>query len=315
MTFQKQHKNNLLNTLACSSLTNQIPTMTSLINNFLYKNPNITEDEIIQDLSKYTLTNPLYFKIKMQIPFPKSFLRQTPILEEPEKSRTFIEEKTPLLQTPIKTWYTPKHENTLYWCIFMLAYGEQEYLAIGSKYKNAEIDEKMRIIDGLQKEKKSLKTACFKLTNNDVEQLLSSLMVNIRDDYLVLIGYVVYYKLNIVVLPDDTQTYLVFSPQQLVTLEYHEDQPIYQMKCKSNGKYQYFSVDTMPLSKEQLDIIQTTRVRLHHYSEPLRGISNYTMPVLETMAAKLKIDTTNTKLKKQELYDAIKIACTRPTMV
>ena len=201
----------------------------------------------------------------------------------------------------LPTWLTPKHENTLYWCVFMLHYGETEYLAIGSKYKNAEVEEKMRVLDGLQKSLKSLKTACYKLTNDMSQQLLSSLMVNVRDDFLTLIGYCVYYNLHIVMLMENN-SYLMFSPQPMLELQWNADLPWYQIQCRRGARYPVYSVDTQPLSQSALNDIRNTRVRLHSHTAPLRGASSYRVAELEVMAKRLNLPITG---KKDDLYVAI----------
>lgn len=203
--------------------------------------------------------------------------------------------------TSLQNWLTPKHENTLYWCVFLLHYGETEYLAIGNKYKNAEVEEKMRVLNGLQSNLKSLKSACYKLTNDAAQQVLSSLMVNTRDDFATLIGYCVYYQLHIVLLFEN-KSYLTFSPQPMLELQWNAELPWYQIQCHRGARYNVYSVDVQPLTEEHIQEIRQTRVRLHNHTTAMRGVSSYRLPELETMAKRLNIPIVG---KKEEVYAAI----------
>ena len=47
----------------------------------------------------------------------------------------------------------PDKMDTLFWCMYISNYGEQQYLAIGNKYGNAEIAEKQKIVEFLKSNK------------------------------------------------------------------------------------------------------------------------------------------------------------------
>jgi len=236
--------------------------------------------------------------LEIQNKMPKSSPLLKTVGEEGFGIVSYVGKKERKMAENLPTWITPKHENTLYWCVFLLQYGMQEYLAIGSKYKNAEVEEKMRVLDGLQKNIKSLKSSCYKLTNDMSQQLLSSLMVNVRDDFLTLIGYCVYYNLHVVVLMENN-SYLTFSPQAVLELQWNEDLPWYQIKYQHGSRYNVFSVDVEPLNQNAINEIKNTRVRHHSYNAPLRGVSSYRVAELESMAKRLNIPIVG---RKEELY-------------
>ena len=208
-------------------------------------------------------------------------------------------------KTPITTIFCPKQDNTLFWSVFVGIYGYTDYLNIGNKYNNAELEEKQTIMETLQKQPGKLKECNFRVTNQMIQELFSELMVCKRDQLFSLLAFTVYYDKTIYVVFENN-TYLRFSPYKDVLAKPSANTAIV-LYCRVGTRNNIYSLE-QDVTDALIDKIHTTKLCLEHYTKPLRGISSYKTDELEIIAKKLGLEI-DKKWKKQELYEKIAAIC------
>ena len=195
-----------------------------------------------------------------------------------------------------------KH-SSLFWCMFIAQYGYSEYLRVGTRFQNRELEEKQTMMEILSKDAKQLKDGNIRLTNDAVQEILSGLMFSSKEDFSSLVAYSKYYKKTIYVV--FSCSYLVFSyTKDYLSQDLNNTCVIYQTRKhpKYGGSYSL----EFDLTLEKLQTIRDTKIAMEHYEKPFRGISAYKMADLTAMASKIGILDA---MKKTELYAKIVEKC------
>ena len=201
--------------------------------------------------------------------------------------------------------FTPTQENTLFWSVFIGIYGYNDYMRIGNKYNNEEINEKQQIMEELSKTPKRVKETNHKMTNANVQELFSSLMVNKKDDLFSLVAFSVYYKTNIYVLfPNHTYLEYLYNGHDDTNEEENceKNKKHIVIHCRKGNRGNIYSIDLMPKCVEDIKQIENSTVRLESYAKPLRGVSSFKQTELEMMAKKMEMEPSVLALKKGDLY-------------
>jgi len=175
---------------------------------------------------------------------------------------------------------------TLFWCVFLAHYGYSEFLRVGKRFQNRELEEKQQIMETLSKNPKQMKDGNMKLTNDSIQEILSGLMVSTNDSFSALVAYSKYYNKTIYVV--FSCSFLVFSNTKEPTEAKIEDTCVlYQTRKhpKYGGSYRLEEEPTL----EKLKNIRETKIEMEHYAKPFRGISAYKLGDLETMAQKIGV--------------------------
>lgn len=207
-----------------------------------------------------------------------------------------------------KEWFDPIQSDTIFWCVYTFVNGYSDYLMIGSRYANHEIEEKQKLFAFFKKCPKVLKTTNCKITNAQVDEILSEMLcMQDQMSFLGILALVVYYKINILLVHETKKIYLSFC---LTDDDKEESSNVSKKTCvlykhpKSNKRYKMRLYDEEP---ETISNIKETMLCLESYMKPLRAISTYKVSELEEIADKLGIEVS--KMKKQELYTKIQEYC------
>ena len=233
--------------------------------------------------------------LRLDVPIISESECITPIAPRPSRTSSFSKLKTnsPTIQT-----------SSVFWCMFVAHYGYSEYLCVGNRRKNRELEEKQVIMETLAKHPKQLKEGNMRLTHDAVQEILSTLMTSSSSDFLELVAYSHYYKKNVYVVFE--HAYLVYSPVNgddypTIVLKKHADK-----FTKGGGRY---SLDAEP-TPELLANIRDSKVALEHFTKPFRGVSAYKVEELETFARKVGIlADAGKKYKKSEWYALVVDKC------
>ena len=203
-------------------------------------------------------------------------------------------ESIPITTTTLQI-FTPKKEDTLFWCIYVLNHGEAEYSMLGGRYKNAEIQEKQNILNYALKNHSSLKTAAklnnYKLSNTRIQETEAEFMINKRTSWNAFWFMCVFYKINAIV--QQSNVYMEF----LVDTSY----PTYQFN-RTNDKQ--VSVDCIPITS--VDKITQDKLQICPFKEKLlNGVCTYRLPELVEIARKLGVAPEVSKPTKNDWYNTI----------
>ncbi len=264
--------------------------------------PSIT-DEYLKNLEQHMLTQfPLQEEEDIILSQePQELQHEEPILKVENISK--VELSIPLKK--INETIIPETKNTLFWSIFIGNYGYEEYLAVGGRYLNHEINEKQKIVAAFANNKR-LKTSNHKITNVAMQEIIADLSVVKDEVYSNLVAYSIFYGKHIYFLME--HSYLEFYPTEDKDA-INDDMSnviVIQMQPKTNRKQRIFGV-LMNLSRNELNQLLSTRIALEHYNKPLRGVSSYKSGDLDEMFHKVQslANISTEKMKKADIYNYI----------
>ena len=258
----------------------------SVLNQIFYPYKKFDDPDMIQDLEKW-----------MFVPLVdlKSDLVELPIVEKKLEPVLTLE---PEIKPKEQRAFTPKKQDTLFWCAYVVHHGEAEYWLIGNKYKNTELSEKQKVIEYIQKNKTAFKTAYPKLTNVKIQEIMSELMLDKKTSLQTFMALCVFYKFHAIITCKNT--YLEFAP----TLN-NTDIPIFLFIRSDDGHFSFKPLET----KGDVDSIKSTHVPIESDPEkPLKAASNYKMEDLKQMAETLGIQV-GEKWKKADYYESLMKRC------
>ena len=230
------------------------------------------------------------------------------IIQENEQEPT----NTPVLlpnNTGIRTdKFFPKQDDTLFWSVFIAHYGLKEFYNV-DRYKNREIEEKVKIVDFLKTLSKTdpvpSKHLRFKITKTSKQEMMGELMVAKNTTLFIVNALCVYYKMNLLFVYENT--YLEYNLEKLlINIEGEIPTGIIYKNEAGSSKYNKYSVD-LHVTPEKLKDIQNTKLRLEKYDKPLMGLSTYKITELVIMLRKLEPNLGDTikKSTKKEIYERI----------
>jgi hypothetical protein len=171
--------------------------------------------------------------------------------------------------------------DTMFWSLYIAKYGESEYMQIGNKYKNVEIEEKLKMVQYIAKHSNLIKQKAIengkKISNTRLQETQSEFMVNKQTSYYAFWIMCMFYGFNAVIIKPHTYMQFITDPT-IPILVFHED----------SGKR--VTYDERDYTQEKLNAILDTKIYIDHTADkPLRGISAYTITDLEECADKLGI--------------------------
>uniref|UniRef100_A0A6C0HT10 Uncharacterized protein n=1 Tax=viral metagenome TaxID=1070528 RepID=A0A6C0HT10_9ZZZZ len=262
-----------------------------MLNNLFFNNTDLTLEEIQQ----FMLTKNNCQTVLENL---------TPIIESTIETNSInILNNIPIIKTPIlekkekSTSFLPRQQDTLFWCIFIIVNGFNEYNEIQRNYGVVELEIKKKIADYLKDNSSNMKQTNYKITKIKIQEIMSELLTSQKmTSYECLLAMCVFYKINIAI---------IFSNDKIMTefiSSNDEETPFYILNKDSYGKYK---VDTVKKTWKEIQEMKQTRVCLDNYLKPMKSISNYTIPNLEELATKLGVFDITNKYKKQELYELI----------
>lgn len=196
---------------------------------------------------------------------------------------------------------SPIQKDTLFWCIFILHFGYNEYLQVNRNYGIKELEIKQKIIEYLNKNPGILKQTNYKITKASVQEILSDFLTSQKEtSMLCFIAMISYFKMNIIMVDSTNRFMLEFISNK------DEDLPTYVLYKDGYGKYK---VNIEQLNHDNINNMKNTLICLENYMKPLKTVSNYKIDDLIDLARKLGICNENMKYKKNDLYEHICEIC------
>lgn len=255
--------------------------MSNFCNNlFFYDNPRIELSQIITDLNPYMYTNSI-----------KTPDKSNSIKLVPPPSLSIVEKPKPIMDLII-----PNQKDTLFWCLYIIANGYNDFQQITRNHRVRQLDVQKMVIDHITKDKSVMKNTNIKFTNVAIQELLSDLLtISKHINYQQMMSLCVFYNINIYMINNEKNVYLKFISNTDIELS------TYAIYRNQNNIY---SVDVEPITNDKLYNIEKM-ICLESYLRPLKTISNYKIVELTELAKKLDLLEDDKKYKKQELYDMI----------
>jgi hypothetical protein len=271
-------------------MSNSSPTINSLF--FFNKQDSA---KILGLLGQHMLKKPL-------VPVPFSILPTTSV-EYTETKDVVIEPPPPINNVhesdanPSIEFISPTHQDTLFWCLYIIMYGHNDYIQVSRNYGVKELEVKKHIGDLIRANPNMLKKANIKITKAAIQEIMSELLTSVRDtSYLTMMGMLAIYKMNIIMISASGKTMVEFISDK------DTEQPTYVLHKDNFGKYK---LQAEPISKEQIAELKTKIFCLESYLKPLKTVSNYKVDELYAIARQVGVFDETKKYKKGDLYDEL----------
>jgi len=215
--------------------------------------------------------------------------------------------------------------DTLFWSIYIGAYGISEYQRITTNYGLCELNEKKKIAEFLNKSENKLKmkATSYKVTKGGIQEIQSDCHTQTSTtSFPVVIAMSVFYEKNIWIVDQKRNVFLKFNGKpdsaEADASETPSKNPcmILYKNSPTNPKHKIrYSVETCPTVDLVMNISEKM-ICLDHYESPIKAASNYKMEDLEYMAEILQVNlnehaatSSGKKLKKMDLYNLVKQMC------
>jgi hypothetical protein len=198
-------------------------------------------------------------------------------------------------------WISPKQNDTLFWCLYSIHYGHNDYLQVGRNYGIRLLEVKKEIGEWIQKNPSKMKQTNYKITKASVQEIMSECLTSPRDTSpLSLLAYLSFFNMNAVIMNESEKLAIKFVG--CVDAE----NPTYLLKRDSYGRYK---IKEEPLTLDELTALDNTCFILDNYERPLKTISNYKTDQLEALAKKMGVFDAGKKYKKADIYAVVYEAC------
>jgi hypothetical protein len=191
--------------------------------------------------------------------------------------------------------------NSLFWAIYESEHPEDVFM--NGTRANTEINHRLKVVTELKKTPKRLKETNAKLTIEQTQALIGSMMVAKEDKLDFCIAYAAYYNKPIMVVYQ--KTYCLFSPMVDVDIKDEDVILLY-----ANASLKTYSLEQNVTKQIICDIVDTK------VASPLKSMSHYKTPELDEIAEKFGIETKQSKdkagkekrRKKEDIYNDVKVA-------
>lgn len=195
--------------------------------------------------------------------------------------------------------FSPKESDKLFWGIYCLHMGMDEYMMLGTKHKNIELTEKQKLVDYIGKNKSLLKELAqksgLKLSNVKLQHIESSVMIDRKTSWYVFWVLCAFYKRNALIIQDN------------VVMQFHIDNE-YDTHLFTRDEQGRISVDFAPMTTEDMTNVRSKKWLFDPFRETLlKGMSAYKVAELEEMISLLGLHCEVEKPKKIDLYNCVLI--------
>ena len=209
---------------------------------------------------------------------------------------------------PKKNIIVPESANTLFWSIFIGHHGYTEYMQIGSKYLNREMDEKQAIVKSLAATPKRMKQSNYKITNVAIQEIMAEMSILQHDKFMNGVAYASFYEKTILLVFD--HSYMVFRPTCDDSSSFDTENTIVVVQQPENARRKRMYGVVPEVTDEVIAGVVNTKIRLENYTKPMKGMSTYTISDLESMICKIpslevQWREKTGKWKKSELYELV----------
>jgi hypothetical protein len=200
----------------------------------------------------------------------------------------------------------PKKPDNLFWCIYVALYGYNEYIQIGHRYGNIEIEEKHKMMVLMTKNPTFAKNSTKKITKALFQEIMSDFMTNkkITMDMLTMIANYHNKRFWITFLTEmgEPEPYFMeISSNDACTTEI--------ILLYKRGKNDV-SISDENTNSSVYDNIRNTRFKFENGDSPLKAISTYKTHELEHIFDVLDIEREpDKKYKKIDYYQCIMAKC------
>jgi hypothetical protein len=203
-----------------------------------------------------------------------------------DSKKYICEEK---IKTVKPALFVPREKDTLFWCFYVMKYGDAKYEML--EHKNIITEKKIKIeyVEKIRQEKQTVKTYKFATLTHIENNLANENQLDMKT-FLTLCAVE---NLNVLFVKNKTYYELLMN----------DGNELHCLHLLQNYKYGY---EINPVGAEQM---KTTLYKLDNIDKPIKAMSGYKLSELVEICEKLALDVvdkqTNKSKGKKELYEAI----------
>jgi hypothetical protein len=218
---------------------------------------------------------------------PKAVVKE---VEAEEKEKTKEKKKQPKKQATTNNMYTPKQQDSLFWCLYILKHGFFKYeMEIHNRYFIVEKKEKYNYIEMLRHNKELLKLHKIKPFAEIENDLAHNNTISVKT----LFALCVVENINV----------LLVHKRKVYELFANSTTPIHVIHRGDSSQY---SIET-DATPEMIEHYKSTYYVIHGIETLLKSIGAYKLDELLDMCNKLAIplDSNKKKQTKKEVYELL----------
>jgi 2C-methyl-D-erythritol 2,4-cyclodiphosphate synthase len=228
-----------------------------------------------------------------------------PLISEP-----IIQEEAPVPKDD--HFFEPKQSDTLFWCLYSIYHGVNDYQEIGHNYGVKEMEEKHKISDYVKQNVSKIKNTNYKITNVTLQEIMSELITVQRHTSMnVMLAMIVYYNINIIMVDPQQRCMLEFwsNKERLPGVDVASDEDDAKTYVLYKDAYGKYKLQTEYISPSKIMEMKSKMVTLDSYSRPLKQMASYKLQDLADLARQLGIYDETKHYRKIDLYDEISKLC------
>jgi hypothetical protein len=216
-------------------------------------------------------------------------IKKTLVMKMETNTRTFKSKIEDKIMKPKSSIFVPREKDSLFWCFFIMKYGDAKYEILDNKNIITEKKIKIEYVEKIRKEKQIVKTYKFATLPHLENNLANDNYLDIKT-FLTLCAIE---NLNILFVKNKTYYELLMNDSNELHIVY----------LLQNDKYGY---EMNATNSEQ---IKSTYYKLDNIDKPIKSMTGYKISELIEICQKLAIDTinkeTNKSKCKKDLYESI----------
>ena len=202
------------------------------------------------------------------------------------KTNNFFEQKT---KEKINI-FVPKQKDSLFWCFYILKYGEQNYEMLENINIVLEKRLKIEYIEKIRKEKQIVKSHKFSTLTHLENQLANEEKIDLPTFFTLC----VIENINIFYVCKKTYFELLLNDDKIHIIHYLDN----------NSKYGYEGI-----IQTKIELYRSTLFKVDNVEKPIKSISSYKVSELVEFCTKLGIEIyvkdTNKNKSKKDLYESL----------
>ena len=221
------------------------------------------------------------FSIKNIIEYTKHVSKNTILKEERKQNIKKARNK-----------FLPNHKDKLFWCLYIILYGIDEYEMIGTHFFEKETQLKFKFIEDVRKNKDMLKANQFKPLSSFEDDLANNAMISLNTFMAILCIY----EKNICYKDGKKIFCSVRNP--------HDDS---FLLTKLDPNVENYELEMGNLESKIAEL-KSKLFLLPSYQYKLKSISAYKTEELKEMCIKFNIDISSSpKILKKDMYEKLKV--------
>jgi hypothetical protein len=184
--------------------------------------------------------------------------------------------------------FIPKQIDSLFWCFFLMKYGDVAYETIGNQHFLREKEEKFKYINILRNNKDILKINKIKPLSELEDDLANKNKISIKT----FVGLCIIEKLNVIIIDKRKIFETINSDNQIYLINKNVEQDKYYIDLE--------------VTNEKLDMYRNSYYKCETINDNLKSMTSYKLEELVELSNKLQIMLpTDKKLYKKDIYELL----------